>query len=220
MAGLLILLASLIVVLNPKNKAGERRGRLKLLGELSETIFRGLFSWRALAWVVAALLVALVLDYLSFYANTRITVFPVQVDPSIGRFLAIPFLVYLLFTTYLFILFVGPRPDVSSSPIRQGSDLAIAALFAGILIPLYSLAVYPSLPQQIGGGRPIPVEVTFEAGVVPPQTKGSLQESLYLVDRGEWSFILLIPEASEDEYAIIEVPESSITSIRYVSPSP
>jgi len=79
----------------------------------------------------------------------------------------------------------------------------------------YVSYVFPLLPQQLGGGAPIPVTVQIDG--LPDVGQNLLQErkqKLLLVDKSETRLLLLI-ESADRSRTLIEVPLESVTWIKY-----
>jgi hypothetical protein len=98
----------------------------------------------------------------------------------------------------------SPTTSESSFP-----GILITVILGFLILPSYVLGVYPYLPAQIGGGRPVAVHVTLV-----PET--DLKEGVYyLLDRTYWSTILI--KRSLDHTNVFEIPNDSIRILRFVS---
>jgi hypothetical protein len=86
-----------------------------------------------------------------------------------------------------------------------------------LAIPVYSLGVYPYLPQRIGGGGIIAVQVVTPLKMLCKQFADPSMRT-YLVDRTSSSLIFQLVKEQESqlkENVIMEVANSQIQSIVY-----
>jgi hypothetical protein len=79
-------------------------------------------------------------------------------------------------------------------------------------VPVYSIGVYPYLPQQIGGGQLISVDVHSSSDDIDLMFTKQTNET-FLIDRAPNNSLFLIVDQPTKKYKIIEVANSSIDSI-------
>ena len=76
------------------------------------------------------------------------------------------------------------------------------------------MRVYPVLPQQIGGGQLIKVEIVISDNTIEPQFNNP-QINTYLIDRTSATSFFMLQKNDESEYKIIEIKNDIIQSITY-----
>ena len=79
-------------------------------------------------------------------------------------------------------------------------------------VSVYAFGVYPYLPQQIGGGRLIPVSVTSSSEDLDVVFTAQTNET-YLIDRAPNNSLFLIVDQPTEKYKILEVSNDLIGSI-------
>jgi hypothetical protein len=89
--------------------------------------------------------------------------------------------------------------------------LPIGALLLSVVVPVYSLAIYPVIPQPLGGGLPVPIRLQVESA----DSARSLRGSLELVDRTSDGSLLLVLDADIGGRRVIEVPANQIRLLQY-----
>ena len=101
-----------------------------------------------------------------------------------------------------------------SSDIVGDNFLLIYAFIPviAIIFSVYAFGVYPYLPQQIGGGRLIPVEVTSSSNDMDTIFSAQANET-YLIDRATSNSLFLIVDQPTEKYKILEVSNDLIESI-------
>jgi len=112
----------------------------------------------------------------------------------------------------LFYIDVGSVEDVASNASSFTIIPIILLSLILIIVFGYSLLVYPTLPQQLGGGREITVEVTYES----PQ----IMKTLYMLDRTSNTIIFLEVDCTTKAKKTIEVASKDIFSISTVKSNP
>lgn len=137
-----------------------------------------------------------------------------EIEPGFDRFFWALSALYLLsaalITFWWYTRSTAPADD--SDPTKPVfSSLFMIAWVGGIVLPLYCRGVYPAIPQQVGGGRPLSVQVTpvsdEVAQLVPPSA------NVYLIDRtSDRSFFVV---ADGQRQRVIAVANSEIRSITY-----
>ena len=150
-------------------------------------------------------------DYTSIYFRFALAV--------IGCFIGIS-------TTLLSIVYAGKT--TSSEPKEKSLNkpkellkkmvgwVYISTIFITFLIPVYSYGIYPLIPQQIGGGKPVPVMVFTN----DPEIQISLQSpecDSYIIDRTSSSVLLLCINSNKTDFKVFEVQMSKIDTILFTS---
>jgi hypothetical protein len=82
-----------------------------------------------------------------------------------------------------------------------------------LLVPVYALAVYPSIPQHLGGGAPVPIHIEM------PQASSdyTLRDAdVYLIDRASGgALFLLVVEHDGKTRRVLEIPASRVGILEY-----
>ena len=121
-------------------------------------------------------------------------------------------------SVYLTFTFISrPDPDLSmvdEPATRLSPWIYLIALCITIVVPVYALGVYPLLPQQIGGGRALRVEVTTANQDLNSDFANPELET-YLIDRASDNSLFLVTDKSRQHYRVVEVSSSLIQSIVY-----
>lgn len=167
----------------------------------------------------------------SFLPGTRLSVLAFSVTEEWRVYWLSPMLVgfgaYALLSSALWLSWSNAESNSASSAIEPGSRTAavfsyirswagklfvgsIAKALVPILIVPYATLVFPTLPPQLGGGKPIPASISFRQGVL--QLDGGTSVVADVLVRGP-SVIFLTHELTP---AVIEVPAGSVDSIRYL----
>jgi hypothetical protein len=88
--------------------------------------------------------------------------------------------------------------------------IAIVAL----IVPVYTLGIYPDLPQQMGGGKVLQVTVITSSQELEPSFTDKDIET-YLIDRTSTSVLFMLVNKTKQEDLMIEVSSPLIESITY-----
>lgn len=83
-----------------------------------------------------------------------------------------------------------------------------------LLIPIYSFGIYAELPQQLGGGEAIEVEIIFSDENLEDIINCGSSE-IYLIDRSTDYSIFVIDPITHNDHQIIEISNSIIDMIIY-----
>lgn len=218
----LALLMLLVVLINPRGKDGLRTSRRQVLTEIVRSVagFKVSHAIRAGAIVAMVTLIQLSGSLLTFM-QTGVMSRQSRVDGPIldsgwlRFFIAIAGL-YLMIAAFLMLSSVTPRDsEPQRSPVGIYSWVWLVSIAISIVIPLYSVAVYPYVPQQAGGGRSIPVQVVA-AGTDFGTAVGGSDASCYLIDRTSTSVILLITHVGTQDRRIVELPTRLIDRLLYL----
>lgn len=101
--------------------------------------------------------------------------------------------------------------DIFETHIDFFAPIGISAFLLLFVILLYSFTVYPVLPQQLGGGKEVAVEVSFKQDTLP--------KTIYLLDRTSDSIVFLSEDCATKEKKAIEVSNDEILSIAPIDAS-
>ena len=223
------ILFSLILVINPKDKDGERKPRKAVLKEFIIAI-KSKESWSSflkvmlLTFLVFFTILA-ISDLISFMTGGN-TAIKWKISAGWIRFVAVAFLFYLLISVIFLFLYLLPRRSNNSSndeyftkddPLdRYYSWLYLIAFGILWIVPVYTLNIYPEIPQQIGGGAAVEVKVLSTEDLSPLLTGTDIR--IYLLDRTAKGAIFLVVNTNLEQQTIVEVSESQIKSIIYDLP--
>ena len=219
------LVVSLVIVINPKNKYGVRTPRRQQIKEISRGIVKnplqfvailfGLFLY-LLLWLTFSSLLGFISSTETSQTASRISLVPVG---GWLRFAAGIALTYSLCAVYLTGVFFSQRPSRSDAAEDNPAEnisavLVLIAFFIIFVLAAYAVGIYPSLPQQIGGGQPL--QITLVTSVDELNLLLVTQDNdVHLLDRAPDNALLLILDNCTQEHEIIEIPAASIGSITY-----
>jgi hypothetical protein len=223
-----LFMLGIFVTINPRDKQGTRTRRKQILRE----IFDGIKQKKKLVFgfVVGAFFFLLAMSFLFSLIDFVVTgrashqsfADPVLSQEPWLRYFGMIAIVYTLVAVYLTFLFLF-SPDcekesnepAKSDPIERASGwIFLIRTIIIIVVPLYVFGVYPCLPQQIGGGRTLRVELTtsneeLNLYFADPETE------TYLVDRASDSLLLIVSNEAGQDHHIMEVASPLIQSIIY-----
>jgi preprotein translocase subunit SecG len=224
----MILFVGILMIINPKNKDGTKSTRREMIGKLFEGLKEDYKK------IIISILLIFIATYIFFVLSSILTLLQTSdVRSSVtrdsylhagwSRYLGAIIVVYGLLAIYLLLIFFTPsqsnnkgkEDEVLDDPnptSEYSSWIYIVALIIGIIVPAYAFGVYPYLPQQIGGGRLIPVEVTASSDELNSIFTTQTNET-YLIDRAPDNSLFLIVDQPTENYKIIEVSNDLIESI-------
>jgi hypothetical protein len=225
-----LILLAVIIVFNPKNRNGTQSSRKEILREavgwitkpqnIGEVLLRlsTIFLF-ILAWNLMISLVGFIGSNEIVAASSSGTL---RLAPGWDRFFVAALILYIPSAIYL--LFITKTPGDSSNldepekdPTRKyAAQLYLSAFIIGIVVPLYSLGIYPTLPQQMGGGRMVPVEVITSSEKLDQSFSVSIVD-VYLLDRSSSRSLFLLVNKQKQSHLIMEIADSQIQSITYKS---
>jgi hypothetical protein len=82
-----------------------------------------------------------------------------------------------------------------------------------LLVPVYALAVYPSIPQHLGGGTPVPIRIELSQGSSDYALRGA---DVYLIDRtSDGALFLLVVKHDGKTKRVLEIPGSRVQVLEY-----
>lgn len=223
-----VLTISLVVIINPKDKHGIRTPRRRFLADAVAAtkqhtgrliaIFMGLFIF-LYAWYLA-------MSLINFMATNTVTTKTTTISSLLQggwlRYFGAIAGIYAPVGIFLTIPFIFPKNTTErredDDTVESSPWIYLIALAITILVPAYSLGIYPNLPQQLGGGRVIQIAITTDSDNLMPFFD-SQENDIYLIDRTSASLLLLLINKNQREDRVIEVSSSLVQSITYsVSP--
>ena len=224
------LVVSILILINPKNKYGIKESRKQQVVEiLSGTkknvpkTIGGIFI--IFLFIYVFLLSFTLLSLLStnnLAGNTRSSNF---LSAGWGRYLGGISLVYILVLTYVLAKVIPIKSGkhevelLSDNPMTPASSkLYLLAMSIIIIMPLYANGIYPSLPQQVGGGQVVKIELKISDDEIEPSVLNP-DDEVYLIDRTNDSTLFLLINNITEKYQVVEIPNSSIRSVIF-KPSP
>lgn len=217
-----VLLFAAFVIINPKDKDGKRRTRRQFLKEVSQKTKEN--KWKILSTLLVAFFIIYLLNLssslLSFYLSGKISTAPKKTftfpNGWAQLFNAIT-IIYAFIALYLTsIALFPPTTDDDDNPSESTSYASIYVIALGIImiVPIYVFRVYSVLPQQIGGGQLIKVEVVISDTTLEPLFSDANTET-YLIDRTSNTSFFMFQNINEAEYKILEVKNDLIQGITY-----
>jgi len=226
----IVLFATLIIVLiwiaiDPKDMHGVRTTRRQALLERFRQP-RRLISVFFLLFVFMYILVitSSLLDFIRLNKVTDLSSRGAQPLLQTGGwfqfFLAIIIIYIAVASVLIFRFFVPPRNTASSED--KGSNVAFpwtiyfTAIAIAVIPQLYALGVYPSIPQQLGGGQILLVSVITSSDELKLDLADP-NNDIYLIDRASSNTLFLLVSKNQKEHRVIEISSSLIESITYLS---
>ena len=218
-----------MVIINPKieDKKNSRKELLK--GFFSNVRKAGLspildfigilFLFFFLLPMITSLIVFLTTNKISA-GSTGTMSFSIDASSVYFRFLVAVVLCYLVISiAFISIIYQGKVVDTGSSSTPRLLDRLmgwsyLVAIIIIFLIPIYTYGVYPQIPQQIGGGKPVKVEIIANE----PGIQNKLQQpdcKPYLLDRTSSSILILCANNAPKTYEVIEVQLNKIDMIMF-----
>jgi hypothetical protein len=225
------LLVALIIVLiwiaiDPKDMHGVRTTRRQALVEPfrhpRRLIGRFFFLF---VFMLVLVITASLLDFIRFNNVTDLSSRGTQpILPSGGWlqfFLAIV-IIYIVVATVLIFRFYLPLWSTGRLEDKGGNVglnpwiIYFTAIAIAVIPQLYAIGVYPSIPQQLGGGQVLPVSVTTSRD----ELKFDLADpnnDVYMIDRASSSTLFFLVGKNQQQHRVIEISNSLIQSITYLS---
>ncbi len=219
----------IFIFINPKDKNGIKKPRSQQLREIftgtkeeaKKTIYGILIIF---CFIYIFLLIGNLLNFLSTNNIYGVSKTSGLFAGGWGRYLGGISLVYILITTYVMAIIMPnkTRKDdfdlLSSNPLTPiSSKIYIVALAIIIIMPLYAYGIYPILPQQVGGGQVVRVEISTSDGDIKPLIIKRSTE-IYMVDKANNNMLFLLIDKNTKKYQVVELPNDSISSIFYNIP--
>lgn len=225
---IVVVIVAIVVIINPKDKSGIKTPRKQVITDMLKRV------WQKKLKIIITLLGYLAFIYLSLLMSNLLTFIASnkvetrsESSALLGsgdwlRFLGAIILIYGLITVILTVFIIGPSSSERSGdeiPLRKTSLIIfIIALGITFIVPTYALGVYPNIPQQIGGGQIIRVEINISSDEVRETFSNSGIE-IYMIDRTSTSSLFLVINPSNQKHQVIEITNKQIQSILY-NPDP
>ena len=224
---LLFLVLIVMVIINPKTE--EKRGTRKelLMGFFSNVRKEGftpildfigiLFLFFFIYPIITSLIVFLTTGNVSA-GSTGTMSLSIDFSSAYFRFLVAVVLCYLgISIAFISIIYQGKVIGSGSRSTPHLLDRVmgwsyLVAIIIAFLIPIYTYGVYPLIPQQIGGGKPVNVDIIAN----DPGIQKHLQQpdcQPYLIDRTSSSVLVLCTNNTTKNYEVIEVQLTKIDMI-------
>lgn len=227
---LVVIVVFIVILINPKDKNGNRTPRKQQVAEIfsgtKENILKPLGAF--LVFFIFIFLYLLSASFLNFLTTNNFNNSAQSTDilsGGWGRYLGGISFVYVLFATYLLAIIIPNRSNEDDTDLsfnnpmkRISSRVYLVAITIGIIMPLYANGIYPNLPQQVGGGQVIKVELKISDDEIKSLILNP-ENDIYLIDRTNNSALFLLININTKKYQVAEIPNSSIQSIIY-KPSP
>ena len=223
-ASILAVIFVAVIVINPKTGEGKKIVRREWFKEIIRWSVKSLITRNVLLFIFALIFIGEIGGLIDFIGKSR-TQTNISFSNAWWRFFAASVLIYTFITAFVILIIRLPRSeeqriDPSRRPIGKSASLLMAALIVSwIVLPVYALGVYPLLPQQVGGGQVVPIEITSTDPDVN-QMISTTSVNLYLVDRTSDSVILLAINKKSQDFTLVEVPKSQLNSIKYTTRQP
>lgn len=218
-----IFIAALIII-NPKNKDGKRTPRRQILKEAFQKIkeSKGEFFGSFLGLFIFLYLLNILSSAISFFLAGKVsmtTKLTISLPSNWALFFNTIAIIYALIAVYLtFVVLYNSSSTVSSDDdtvlSSTSSLIYFVSAFIVLVVPLYAIRVYPALPQQIGGGQLLKVQVILSDKTIEPQFEDQ-NIATYLIDRTSNTSFFVLQNTSQSEYKIIEIQNDAIQSIIY-----
>ncbi len=225
-----LILLVIFMVLNPKNRDGTKSSRKKIL----QDGIRWFTNPQNIGKVLARLLVLflfilvwnLMISLISFIGSNKIIAGMSSGAMRLGlgwdRFFLAALVLYV--TSAVFLLNTTRMSANSNNSDKPEKDptrkysagLYVFVIIIGIIIPVYSLGIYPTLPQQVGGGRMVPVEAITSSEKLD-QFFSESEVEVYLLDQSSRRSLFLLVNTQQQTQLIMEVSNSQVQSITYKS---
>jgi len=216
----------LIVVINPKEKDGTKKSRKLVMKEMVHPLSKGKFVTVLIEFFIVIFICVLLFNSANFMI-TNGGELPEQLQFFLflgagwDRFVGAVVIIYFIITMWLINQVRMIRSNNEDQNVFIDNPLSRILPYISkvayamiIIIPLYTYGVYRHLPQQIGGGRLLPIEVSISDADL--NTKFTYpNHTIYLVDRTQNSSIFLLLDNNAKKFQIIEIPNSSIKATIY-----
>ncbi len=223
---MILLVLGIIIVVNPMDKRENKRVRQLMVegirGPTQKDILNFLeFTLIACTIVFLSLLFLSLLDFFMANRSGSSSAATIGLPEPWSRYFIALAMIYIFIATYLmFLSFRHPSRSKQNGdePLVRTSLLVFAvSVTVMIIVPIYTFGIYPYIPQQIGGGGVLRVEVAVSSEDLKPYFTDTNSET-YLIDRASASSFFLLFNKSTQKTRIIEVASTLIQSITYSQP--
>jgi hypothetical protein len=223
------LLMAVILVINPKNRSGVREPRKKVLTDALRQMRDRRSGLTSLLVVCLTIFAASVLPSLLLFMAVGKVGIGIG-TPATGlltegwqRYRDCIIVIYMCIAVFMvlrFLLPLTPAPPPDEGPlVRTSARVVLFLSFALVLVvSVYAAGVYPGLPQHLGGGQLLRVQVMVSSDQLRLLLSDPAVET-YLVDRTSSGSIILLLCRGQQRLRILEVAQEAIEAIVY-TPSP
>jgi hypothetical protein len=222
----ILVVGIVIVVVNPKNKHGIRRPRKQILTETLDAIRKegikslGIFLGMFVLTFIFFLIYSLLTFIISSKVNTP-TSTTTWLPEGWSQYFVAVVVVYSLIAAYLTFIFILPSSkdeEQSQDPLaRTSAWIYLITIGILIILPVYAFGIYPRIPQQVGGGQLLRVEVVVSSNDLKSYFTDT-DINAYLIDRTSNSSLFLLVGKNKQTPKIIEVSGNIIQSLTYTLP--
>jgi hypothetical protein len=143
------------------------------------------------------------------------------------RFIGYAFLIYvcaggllLWAVTRQWPPFTTGEPSGESKATRMGTlvpGTTFTLALVGCLVVLFAVGIYPHLPQQVGGGSPIRIELMTKDDSLN-RLVGGPDTQIYLLDRTSAATLIMVVNSKNKTWRIVEVTNTQVDGIAYLPP--
>lgn len=181
--------------------------------------------WRFIVSYAFVQLLVLVLAYIAWNALSSWTssnsIESVTKTHNWWRFIFGGFGLY--FTIALYIFAYLPSPEDADKDVKIVSEeefigsiamrlLLLFLFFMFIVLPVYSVAIYPYLPPQVGGGAPTPIKIILEETTY---SQINNEGDTFLLDRTDSEIFIAVLDTSESPQ-VFSIPNNKVLYIHYL----
>jgi len=219
----------IIIIINPAEKNGDRKTRKQNLAEILKF---SPASLRILISIYLIILVGISLLHLLYrlILNNSSNAFPEFTGLSANwfrYFIAIVIIYLLIASVIIFISITRSPKDVNYSreTLNLSKKIATEIIFLKIMLvslaiiiilPVYTFGIYPYIPQHVGGGLLLKVEIILSTNEFIHLFENPDTET-YIIDRTTNSTIFLLTNAKNNIHKVVEITNSIIQGITYKS---
>jgi hypothetical protein len=173
---------------------------------------------------IAFLMLPIVISFIVFLTSneiqTKYQLTLITISPLYLRIILAVLACYIGISSSIIILFYNGKVMSSGKPespnllSKSIGWVYLLAIILSFLIPIYSYGIYPLIPQQIGGGLVIPIDVTTKTTNLQEQFQKPLCDP-YLLDRTSSALLIICNEVANDSYQIKELQLGDIELITF-----
>jgi len=226
---LFLLIAAIFMLINPKIEGRDRQSRKQLFIEFFNGLWKKKFNFllSLIGIYLFLYLWSLSNSALNFMTTNQvrgtsgpspIQIFTFPMEEGWSRYFYSIVVIYVIIGLFLIIISIvqeSTKPTGDGNPLSKFHGWIYLVSIAIILIvPAYTLGVYPNIPQQIGGGQLIRVE-PYLSDFNLAQVFADPYANPYLIDRTASSSIFIIINKISPNNTILEIRNDLILSITY-----
>lgn len=227
----LVVLSVIFVLINPKDKDGKRPARKSTLQKIWAEVRskENLTSYVKILFIVFMVMVGIfaISRLLGFVTNNSSNTTSAWRMPGGSlKFVSVAFLLYVSASIYLLGIFSLPSRANNDNEVSLSTDdpldsyykwIYLFSLCIIVIVPIYAFNIYPEIPQRIGGGEPVEVQVFSNDNLLPSLSDANTRQ--FILDRTAEAVILLLYNEQQQSQIIVEIAESEIRSIIYKQPT-